>query len=1134
VTRLLRFLAGTESSLGDLGRQLAQHEARAEARARRRHVRLTKARRRLVGSKKRLPILVAIVAGLVLGAGVFAYFTATGSGSANAGVTSLAAPQNVVAAATGGTVDVTWDAVVAPSGGAPDGYYVERFLGSTPSPACGSSPASLVSGTTCADLSVANGTYTYKVTAVFNSWSAQSNASNSVTVVNDATAPEVESIETDDPSPTNASSVSWTVTFSEDVTGVDPSDFALAGTGASGSSITDVSGSGDEYTVEADTGADGVLGLNLVDDDSIEDIAANPLGGSGAGNGNFTGETYVVDRTAPSVASSTRDDPNPTNASTVSWTVTFTENVTGVDASDFTLTTSGLSGTPAVGTVTSIDAQTYTVTASTGTGTPSGSGTIRLDVLDDDSIADVVGNTLSSAFTTGEQYAVDKTPPTLSSVNRSGTNPSNAGPLTWTVTFSEPVSNVAAANFSLTTATIGGTAPSIASVTPVGGAPATTWNVGVSTTGAIGANNGSIRLDLSSVGSIQDPATNLLSGTLNGQAYTYDTTPPTVTSVNRSGTNPANAGPLTWTVTFSEPVSSVAAANFSLTTANIGGIAPSIASVTAVGGAPATTWNVSASTTGTTGANDGSIRLDLSTVAGIQDTATNVLGGPFNGQAYTFDTTPPAVSSIDRTGSTPTNASSVSWTVTLSESVSGVDAADFQLVQSGGVSGASITSVTGSGPYTVTASTGSGSGSLGLNLVDDDSIQDAATNRLGGTGTGNGNFTGQVYSIDKVAPTVTSMNRAGTSPTNATSVSWTVAFSESVSGVNAADFQLVQSGGVSGASITGVTGSGPYTVTASTGSGSGNLGLNLVDDDSIQDTATNPLGGTGAGSGNFSGQVYAIDKTAPTTSSINRTGSSPTNASSVQWTVTFSESVTGVAAANFSLVNGGLGGTPAITGVSGSGTTWTVTASTGSGDGTLGVNLTSAGSIQDGVGNGLGGTIPFTGQVYTVDRTGPTVTTVTLNNASGGTLGQVEEDDFLVVTFGETMDASTFCSTWTNSGSQTLNGNGQVVVTITNNAANDTLTVATTSGCTLNFGSVALSADYVAATRTFSGNGSNASSVVWNPTTKTLTITLGNPSGTRNTGVAASVPSYTASTALKDLAGNSIGAGPFAGTSSRF
>src|SRR5207248_2323822 len=132
---------------------------------------------------------------------------------------------------------------------------------------------------------------------------------------------------------------------------------------------------------------------------------------------------------------------------------------------------------------------------------------------------------------------------------------------------------------------------------------------------------------------------------------------------------------------------------------------------------------------------------------------------------WTIDTTVPTVSSINRIGSSPTNAGSMSWTVTFSESVTGVDGTDFSLAATG-VTGAAISSVSGSGTtYTVTASAGSGSGTLGLNLNDDDSIIDAAGNKLGGTGTGtagsggtgNGSFTGQVYTIDRTAPTVTNV-----------------------------------------------------------------------------------------------------------------------------------------------------------------------------------------------------------------------------------------------------------------------------------------------------------------------------------------------------------------------------------------
>lgn len=108
----------------------------------------------------------------------------------------------------------------------------------------------------------------------------------------------------------------------------------------------------------------------------------------------------------------------------------------------------------------------------------------------------------------------------------------------------------------------------------------------------------------------------------------------------------------------------------------------------------------------------------------------------------------PSVTSINRASSDPTaGAAAVSWTVVFDQSVTGVDAGDFTLVQAGGVTGAAITSVSGSGTtWTVTASTGSGVGTLGVNLVDNDSIVGGSV-PLGGVGAGNGNFTGQVYTV---------------------------------------------------------------------------------------------------------------------------------------------------------------------------------------------------------------------------------------------------------------------------------------------------------------------------------------------------------------------------------------------------
>src|SRR5215213_9402693 len=154
----------------------------------------------------------------------------------------------------------------------------------------------------------------------------------------DTTAPSVSSIAVADTNPTNTTDpLDWTVTFSESVIGVDASDFNLVNTGLGGSpAITNVSGSGASYTVTASSGSGtGTLGLNLTDNDSIKDAANNPLGGTGSGNGNFTGDAYVIDRAAPTMTGSAVLGPDFTAAYTTgNWTkqdvrVTFTCADTG-------------------------------------------------------------------------------------------------------------------------------------------------------------------------------------------------------------------------------------------------------------------------------------------------------------------------------------------------------------------------------------------------------------------------------------------------------------------------------------------------------------------------------------------------------------------------------------------------------------------------------------------------------------------------------------------------------------------------------------------------------------------------------------------------------------------------------------
>jgi hypothetical protein len=150
-------------------------------------------------------------------------------------------------------------------------------------------------------------------------------------------------------------------------------------------------------------------------------------------------------------------------------------------------------------------------------------------------------------------------------------------------------------------------------------------------------------------------------------------------------------------------------------------------------------WAGTAPTTYTV-ASDGSYTL----YPWAKDAAGNVSSVFGSPASVTVDTTPPTLSSIVRANTNPTNLASVDFTVTFSESVTGVDISDFALTTTG-VAGASVTGVSGAGAtYTVSVGTGSGDGTIRLDVVDDDSILDAASNSL------NGGFTGgEIYNVDK-------------------------------------------------------------------------------------------------------------------------------------------------------------------------------------------------------------------------------------------------------------------------------------------------------------------------------------------------------------------------------------------------
>lgn len=334
-----------------------------------------------------------------------------------------------------------------------------------------------------------------------------------------------------------------------------------------------------------------------------------------------------------------------------------------------------------------------------------------------------------------------------------------------------------------------------------------------------------------------------------------------------------------------------------------------------------------------------------------------VLGGAAWAALSAFAASGPPTPSISSGPANPTNSTSASFTYTDSGSIS-----KFQCALDSNANASFVDCGTKKPSSTSYSNLAAGSHTFYVRAV-----------VTSGANAGISSPASYTWLIDRTPPTVSSMTALDPSPTGASSVRWTVTFSEPVTGVSSSNFTTSVTGISGNTSVTSVSGGGAtYTVTANTGSstasGSGTEKLVLSSAGSIKDLAGNGLAGTP-----YTGASYTVDHLAPKVQSMALAGPSPTNAGSVAWTVTFSEPVGGVATSNFALSWSGITGTPAVTGISGGPTVYTVTASTGSGagnSGSLQLRLTSAGAIKDGVGNGLTG-VPSNGPSYAIDKLAP-------------------------------------------------------------------------------------------------------------------------------------------------------------------
>ena len=647
--------------------------------------------------------------------------------------------------------------------------------------------------------------------------------------------------------PTDGLPVSWQVTFSQGVTGVDTADFALAKTGVLSATITDVvpvSTSVYNVTATGVTGS-GTLGLNLLTSRTINDTTGSPLVTS-----TFTGQIFTVDQLAPSVQSITASGGF---SSTALFTATFSEPVTGVDATDFAAVTTGTGATRT--TVTAVSQSVYTVAVSVSGVTAS--ATLGLNLVDNGSIRDLASNPLASStvsFATQPTFSVGADGPTSvaqGDINGDGqldlaisfycntvwTQMGN-GNGAFTKTSSFPPGG--AASFAAIGDLNGDGKPDlVATLTrPPGttGGPSGQRNVVIvalqtgnglfqsvaafatgtqPTSVALGDVNGDGKPDLAVTNQI-DNTLSLLLGNGDGTFQPQQT---------------FDAGYSPWSVAMGD-VNGDGKIDLAITGSNVS---------IYLGNGNGTFQPRQAFETGSNprsvaiGDLNGDGKPDLAVTNITSNTVSVLLGngdGTFQAQThYATGSEPWSVAIGDLNGDGKPDLAVANY---AGNSVS------IMLGNGDGTFQSTMNMAVANGPRSVTLGDFNGDGKADIVAAGYSSPQSGSLL----LNTRNGNFTGPILTADSVDPSVQSINLS--TPTSATtsaaSVGFTATFSEAVTGVDLADFILAITG-TTAATITQVTAvsSSVYTVTVSGITGAGTLGLNLVDNGTIRDLAANPL-----------------------------------------------------------------------------------------------------------------------------------------------------------------------------------------------------------------------------------------------------------------------------------------------------
>ena len=685
------------------------------------------------------------------------------------------------------------------------------------------------------------------------------------------------------------------------------------------------------------------------------DVAAD-VATDAAGNDNTAAvqvsSTYtapVIDNTAPRVTSIARQTPasSPTNADSLTWRVTFDEDVKNVDAMDFEV--SGTTATPTA--VSEVTASTvYDVTVSGGN-LADRNAPVTLAFAAGQNIVDTADNALSNTTPTGatdNDYVVDNTKPT---VTITGVPMTSTAAFTATITFLEPVNGFAVGDI-----TVGnGTASSF-----TGSDGDTAFTALISPTA-----DGAVTVDVAADVATDAAGNDNTAAVQVSSTYTapvIDNTAPRVTSIARQtpASSPTNADSLTWRVTFDEDVANVDTMDFE--------VSGTTATPTAVSEVTASTvYDVTVSG-GNLAALDAPVTLTFAAGQDIADTADNALSNTTptgtNDNDYAVDNTKPAVTI---TGVPMTSTAAFTATITFLESVNGFVVGDITV---GNGTASSFTGSDGDTAFTALISpTADGA-------VTVDVAADVATDAAGNDNTAavqvSSTYTAPV--IDNTAPRVTSIARQtpASSPTNADSLTWRVTFDEDVENVDATDFAVTGTSATPTA-VSEVTASTVYDVTVS----GGNLAdrnapvtLAFAAGRNIVDTADNALSNTTPTGTNDND--YAVDNTKP---AVTITGVPMTSTAAFTAAITFLESVNGFVVGDITVGNGTAS---SFTGSDGD-TAFTALISP-TADGAVTVDV-AADVATDAAGNGNTAAVQAS-STYTaplVDNTAPRVTSIAIS-----------------------------------------------------------------------------------------------------------------------------------------------------------